>query len=241
VSMLASASACSSFSGEVVGPDAAAPAEGSVADSGTDLGPMNDAAVDGPVFSCTASLCEDFETDSWRKDWQKAGATIIDVNADGPASSGTRAATLRVAASTPGILVHSLGAAKQVSFAANMIIVEKGDGEIDFINLVEGAQPGAPGFHISHSGTNLNYNLEVPKIPTRALGQTFVAYQRVKLEVNLVAHTYKFSAGNEVVQGELDPTFPAQPLLYISLGAGYATGIKKAWHVRFDDVEITTN
>jgi hypothetical protein len=232
---LAGLTACSSFAPAPPDADAAAPADAAAA---PDAQPIRDAGAD--AAPCLSFLCEDFESESWRK-WSLIGLPgALDVTM-GPATSGVRALDLQIAKNnTATIIVQSLGAARRVTLAVNMLVVTKGDGDIDFVNLVEGAQAGAAGLHITYVQGAGRYAVEPPKVSPSALAEAFNSYARVKLELDRDTRTYAFTIGSENFQGTLDQGVFATNNLYVSLGAAYAVGITNSWHVRFDDLEVTT-
>jgi len=240
-----STASCSSFSG--------APDDGTV-DGGTGVSEgggatdasSSDAPPDGGAVGfppCLSPSCEDFESATWRLKWALAGDPILDVN-NGASTSGTRALDMLVPnTDQKAILVRKAGAATKglVAVSVNVIVAERGDGELDFINLVESADIGAKGVHIVHDNASNGYAVEYPitgdKKMVVSIAQPFAGFTTVKMEVTIATSSLVVTAGGDVIKGELDPAWkPAD--LYFALGSAYAKVITKPWHIRFDDAAL---
>jgi hypothetical protein len=235
---LGAAPGCTSFGSADV---AAAPPEAGSTDGGsTEASPvLGDAAAD-VGRPCAPPNCLDLEDGRIPNEWAQNGSGSPIVVTAGPSTSGTHALDVTVGADAPTFLVRDLTAFKHVAITANVLIVAEGAGEVDLLGISHMPLAAEDSLYLVHSGDSAEYAIELPtgKVP---LGQRFKEYVPIRLEVDLVQSSYVYQVGaGAPQQGKLATTaFPGKKL-YVLLGAAWATSITKPWHIRFDDIEVTT-
>ncbi|CAN5742825.1 hypothetical protein BH11MYX4_BH11MYX4_02670 [soil metagenome] len=227
--MLILAASCTRFSAD--------PVDDGGVDASGDANIPEAGNVDGASPRCAVTFCEDFEGESWKSAWTKAGAVErLDVT-PGPSVSGQQALDLVLAGDTPVILVHALGPVRHVKLTARMTVLQRGDGEIDLVNIVSGAGLDAPGIHLVHAANAKLFAVEPVGSTATVVAAMFAGFGTVQLEVDLVAGTFAWRIDQESGGGSFSPKLTASSL-YISLGASFAQQVKAPWHIRFDDVTV---
>ena len=155
----------------------------------------------------------------------------------GSSVSGTHAADLALVTNTAATLVRAVGVIRNhLKLTAMMKVVKMGDGELDLINIVTGAEPGAPGLHLTHNAGG-QFAVEPPGGAPTFLAATFAEFVLVQLEVDVTAGSYTYAIGQETGGGSLNGQATATSI-YVSVGASFTSLITKAWHVRFDDITV---
>lgn len=239
------ASGCSSFGEATDGDDAGAaneagePAEAGDAGVG-DGPPRGDAGPPG----CLPPFCEDFETGTWGSLWNRSGTARLEVST-GAATSGERALELYLVSEPRTFLQRELGVLpSKVTVSVNVLVLERGDGEVDFVQISDGADNGAAkGVHFVHAQSTGLFSTESSASEPRDIAptseQSFATYARVSLEIDLNAHTYRAGAGIGQKSGALDRTWKPTKLV-VSVGAPFANNLDTArpWRVRFDDLRV---
>jgi hypothetical protein len=198
-----------------------------------------------PPGTCTPP-CETFETSEWSRLWPRSasGSGVLEVT-EGESTSGTRALDLAIrAADGEAVLSFSAGVTpRRIVASVNVLVLVKGDGELDLFEIVEGPELSARGIHFVHQASSGSYVSEssasYPK-QILPLGGMFATYTRVTLELDFNASRYTVMVGSQVrATGELDTTWKPS-VLFVMVGAAYTQNVTKPWHVRFDDVSVVT-
>ena len=232
---------CGAFgtAGDVAAIDAAAP-EGAVADA---------ASVDGTAVTvtdagraCVAPNCTNFETGELPATWTPVGDTSAIGVTVGATTSGSFALDLMFQ-SKEAFLAIDVANKTKVTVKANIKVLQFGDGEVDLFGISESSAVKTPGFHLVHAAAALS-SLVVELGAGGAqpkLKSTFAGYTSVMFQYQPGTNTYSYRVGSEALQmGVLGGAVPAGTMT-VTIGASFVSGpVTVPWHVRYDDVEITT-
>jgi len=127
---------------------------------------------------CRAATCEDFETNSWKTKWGLVGTGALGATEGSSTSPKSALDFLLKKGDAPTILVRPAGPATAgaVVVSVYFMVIDRGDGEVDFINLVENGTAGANGINVTHNIGKASYALEYPGLTAQTvvgLAQSF--------------------------------------------------------------------
>jgi hypothetical protein len=236
------ATACSSF-GAADQADAGTMPEGGSTDAGSpEAGSTEEEAstVDAGR-ACVPDGCVNFETQSWPSSWHVQGDAAALVVTKGAATSGAWALDLKFQANEAFLSVDVAHKSK-VTVRANIKVLQFGDGEVDLFGISESSAIKTPGFHLVHNSTSLStLVVELGSGGMQLdLASTFTGYTSVMFEYEPAKNAYSYRVGSEPLQsGSLAGAVSADTMA-VTIGASFINGTKNTWHVRYDDVEITT-
>ncbi len=194
---------------------------------------------DAAPGACAAAPCIfDFEDGQLPAGWAPAGKIATLLVTDGTSTSGTRALDITLKSDDPAFLALDLGSAQHAAVTAQVLVLSRGDGEVDFLGLSD-LTTTVPGLLLVHNDNMNQYVVELPVAGVEPIARPFTTYTPVRLEVDLVGRTYSYRLGTDPERKAplAKGAFPAGKL-NVLLGLSYATGVTKSWHVRFDDVKV---
>jgi hypothetical protein len=218
--------ACTKFAGD----EPAAPG----ADGGTD-GPSPDGGT------CGFDFCEDFEG-KWTTRWQAAGTELSEAT-EGESTSPTKALdVVRAPLSSPHLISRELGGGRVFTLSVQVRVVAMGDGEMDLVGILGSTKPAGPnvGLVLVRPRGRTNYVIEPEGAESKPIHAKFDSYARVTLVVDLDEREFRYDVDGQTGMIPIaDPKWQPK-VLHAVLGAFYEQTVTVPWHIRYDDVGITT-
>jgi hypothetical protein len=235
---------CSSFGSATPAPDEAGTEAG---DGGGDAAPPTldavapDAASLDAGFPC-ASPCVNFDSAGWDAIWSPGSVPAPSVSA-GQTTSGKYALDVSLLgnSSTLSYRQHAAPAgATKLSLTASIRVEAWGNGEVDLFGIGDSVTLPTSGVFLVHpSAAGASLAAEAPGGGQTGLSASFSNYQRVRLDVDLIAKTYACTIGSEPPVGGSFTAAMKSGNVVLFLGVTYANGVALPWHIRYDDVEFT--
>ena len=235
------ATACSPF-GSANADDAGTLPEGGSPEGGSPEGgsPEGGSTVDASA-RCVPDGCVDFEAQTWPNTWKVQGDPASVAVTVGPSTSGMYALDFKFQ-SKAAFLAIDVSHMTSVTVRANVDVLQFGDGEVDMFGISESPVVGASGFHLVH---------KVSKLATLAvelgaggaqqdLKSSFLGYTSVMFHYDAASNTYSYRVGSEPLQSGVLGGAVSASNMAVTIGPSASSGVTAPWHVRFDDVEITT-
>ncbi len=217
------------FVGAVLGCSSFGSADDTAVDSGIDAGGQ------GQGNACVGP-CETFESAQWKSDWGMSGPGAIDVTV-GESTSPSHAVDLTVTGDVRVQLARGFGMGNKLVASVSMKVVSAGEGELDLFAIRMSADLGSDGIKLVHQAKEQRYAIQANGVVTPVTA-SFGAFIRVTLEVDIAMKTWTFKVGGDQMSGPLDAMWTKGSPFYVAFGALFASDIKGAWHIRFDDVEV---
>jgi len=205
-----------------------------------DTGSIVDATITDAGRPCNSGSCVNFDDGKWPDGWSVNGDGDALTVTPGPTTSGGFALDVVFRDQLAFLSVDVAGASK-VTVTANVLVLQFGSGETDFLGIAEEATTGASGLFLVHprlSGERLA--VELPKNEAQlALESPFTTYTPVRLELDLAAKTYAYTVGSETKNGPVTSP-PSSGKLAVVIGGNFVESGSNPWHLRYDDIEIVT-
>jgi hypothetical protein len=134
---------------------------------------------------------------------------------------------------------------RKVVVTANIEVLETGAGGVDVLAITSDAE-GSTGLYLTRIAGGAGFQIEANGNLAHGLRHTFAKFTQVVLEMDIEHQTYSYAVGNggadPIEEGRDEPIVNAfkPPNAYVLAGASYTNGVDGTWHIRVDDIDVTT-